>query len=212
MEKINDSREAILARIKTSRPDSRPMPEIPVFDVAGNPLTNFLGHLKGFDGEYKLFETRADAELWLSSEIDRQKSQTSDRSFHVGEAMLGVGETGSLFVDNRSLSDAAAALMATDLYLLVDRKTIIASLQQAYEKIQLSDYQYSSFFSGPSATADIEAVHITGAQGPIALTAVVYNCTADEITTDVDVAAATPCAPAIKLERLPDPTTGQDSI
>lgn len=39
-----------------------------------------------------------------------------------------------------------------------------------------AETQYGSFFTGPSATADIEAVHITGAQGPLAMTVLLYNC------------------------------------
>lgn len=200
MSKINDSRESILAKIKSSleKRDTKSYsrPDIPVFPIAGDVLTNFTEHLKGFDGSYQLFKTRDEALLWLRENIDSErkifsaaegidgnvglKDFATPAEMHVidvciAEAILGVGETGSLLVDARSLGDPAAALFSTDLYLLIDRDKILPGMQEAYEKVNLADYQYSSFFSGPSATADIEAVHITGAQGEISLTALIYG-------------------------------------
>ena len=68
----------------------------------------------------------------------------------------------------------ANGLFAINLYLLLDHNKIVDGLQDAYAMMDLSQVQYSSLFSGPSATADIEAVHITGAQGPVSLTVLLY--------------------------------------
>lgn len=231
MEKINDSREAILAKIKGAKPSSRPLPEIPTFDIAGDPLRNFVGHLKGFDGESQMFTSRAEAIDWLKNNVmtregniysaigDMAGNYDSDSyaEMHkvdicIAEAILAIGETGSLMVDARSLGNPAAALFSTDLYLLIDRQKLLAGVQDAYARINLADYQYSCFFSGPSATADIEAVHITGAQGEISLTALLYNCTPEEIATDAAIPASTPMAPAITLRRETDPAAGRDSV
>lgn len=235
MQTTSDSRESILAKIRKSRPQARPIPAIPTFAIAGETLQNFLGHLKGFDGEYRLFATRAEAAGWLQSvaagKPGRRVYSAADgvtgnvtlaefktpAGMHtidtcIAEAIMGVGETGSLLVDVRSLGSPAAALFSTDLFLLIDRDKIVDGMQTAYSMINLADYQYSSFFSGPSATADIEAVHITGAQGEISLTAVVYNCTPADLSTRADIPASTPCAPAIALRRETDPATGRDSV
>lgn len=232
MEKLNDSRDSILEKIKANKPSPRKLPAIPMFEVAGDALRNFLGHLKGFDGEYQLFATRNEAVEWLKKNVMTRggniysavgeiagnfNSSNSYADFQkvdicMAESIVGVGETGSLLVDVRSLGNPAAALFSTDLFLLIDRQKILSSLQEAYNQIDLADFQYSSFFSGPSATADIEAVHITGAQGEISLTALVYNCAPDELTADASVAAATPLAPAITLRRETDPAAGRDSV
>lgn len=234
MSTISDSRETILAKIKQGKPSPRPLPDIPFFDVAQDSLTNFAGHLKGFDGGYRMFAGRDEAVAWLKEFLgDTAKkvfSAIADISgnlcladfatpaeMHVvdiciAEAILGVGETGSLLVDVKSLGNPAAALFSTDLFLLIDRTKILGSLQEAYAKINLADYQYSSFFSGPSATADIEAVHVTGAQGEISLTALIYNCSPEEMATDAEVPASTPLHPAISLHREADPSAGTDSI
>lgn len=88
---------------------------------------------------------------------------------------MGIGETGSVVVDARSLGQASNGLLALNLYLLLDREKIVDGLQATYGSLDLSGYQYMAFFSGPSATADIEAVHITGAQGPLSLTVLLYS-------------------------------------
>lgn len=92
----------------------------------------------------------------------------------VTEAILGVGETGSLWVTDATLHNSSCALLCKHLYVLIDKNKILAGLQDAYAEINLRNNQYGSFFTGPSATADIEAVHITGAQGPLSLTALLY--------------------------------------
>lgn len=234
MTTTTDSRAGILAKIKKSKPRPTSLPEIPLFEIPGDPLANFIGHLKGFDGDSRLFATREDATRWINSHIDNPQKQiiafaegvngnvsldqfASAADMHtidicIAESMLGVGETGSLLVDTRSLDNPAAALFSTELYLLIDRRHIVGSIQEAYQRLDLSDYRYSSFFSGPSATADIEAVHITGAQGEISLTALIYGCTPEEIDSDAAIPASTPMAPAITLLRESNPSNGQDSI
>lgn len=234
MPQINDSRESILAKIKKAKPSARPLPEIPTFEIAGDALRNFIGHVKGFDGDCRLFASRSQAIEWLQnnvatrtgvvySALDDVKTAVTIADFAtpaamhtidtcIAEAILGIGETGSLLVDAKALGSPAAALFSTDLFLLIDRNKIVDGVQHAYAQFDPGDYQYCSFFSGPSATADIEAVHITGAQGEISLTAIVYNCSAEEMKSDADIPASTPCAPAIKLRREADAAKGCDSI
>lgn len=197
MNDIADSREGILAKIKNNKPKARPLPSIPTFKIEGEPLDNFIKQLKGFDGGSETFGSRDEAIDWLKtnvltrsgriySAIDdvtgtvaladfKKPAEMHTIDICIAEAILGVGETGSLLVDVKSLGSPAAALFSTDLYLLIDRSRILRGMQEAYSEINLADYQYSSFFSGPSATADIEAVHITGAQGEISLTALIYG-------------------------------------
>lgn len=211
------SRDAILARIKKGKPAHHELPEIPVYEIPGNEVANFVCHLKGFDGDYRLFSSREEALEWLNKELEVENKKTfsavkdvkgnltlsdfrTPADMHIidrciAEALMGIGETGSLLVDNRTLGDPAAALFSTDLYILIDREKMVDGLQDAYSKIDLKDYQYSSFFTGPSATADIEAVHITGAQGFISLTAVMYNVAEEDMKKADEV-----------MERLPNGT------
>lgn len=191
------ARERILARVRANRPKSVEHPEVPVFAIDGDPLKNFISHVEGFDGKVIEVVTREEALSWLRDNVVQSDSSlvysaadgydgniTLDRlpapaDAHilqacVGDGILGVGETGSVLVAPETFGRMANGLFAINLYLLLDRRKIVPGLQDAYGKMDLSAVQYSSLFSGPSATADIEAVHITGAQGPVSLTVLLY--------------------------------------
>ena len=193
---MNDSRQAILDNIRQSRHEDFPLPDVPLFDVEGDPIKNFITNLESFDGKAIRFNSREEAIEWLKNNIVSEGknvfsaipdfsgnfpiSKVDDpHDAHVidtciGEGLLGVGETGSVWVTDSSLGKGACALMSTDLYLLLDSDKIVSGIHQAYNLINLRENPYGSFYSGPSATADIEAVRVTGAQGEISLTILMY--------------------------------------
>lgn len=177
-----------------------PLPDVPMYPWPGDPLAGFISHLEGFDGKAVKFATRAEALRWLATQPEMAPSQNAiystldDVTGNFGEkdltdlrnaekintcvteAEMGVGEMGSVWVTDRSLRHAPCALMSRHLFVLLDATKIVGGLHQAYARLSLRDQQYGSFFTGPSATADIEAVHITGAQGPLSMTVLLYNC------------------------------------
>ena len=195
-----DAKNEILARIRAGLPESHPLPEVPMYPYAGDSVKEFIKHLLSFDGRAVKFATRADAIVWLNAQADMNSSERIIYSSADGvegnfsenrlddmhnahqietcvtEGEMGVGEMGSIWVTDRSLRHAACALLSRRLYILIDSANIVGGLHEAYSRIKLRENQYGSFYTGPSATADIEAVHITGAQGPLSLTALIYNC------------------------------------
>ncbi len=192
-----NARERILSRIRTNLPAAVQHPDVPLFEVGGDKIANFITKLESFDGKAVRVATRGEALKWLAENIrsdnrtvfsavagfegnfeindytDPHSANTVDVC--VARGILGVGETGSVWVTEESLGLAACALFSTDLYLLLDADKIYSGLHQAYRAIDLSTGRYGSFFTGPSATADIEAVHITGAQGEISLTVILIG-------------------------------------
>ena len=179
---------------------SFPLPDVPMYPWPGDPLAGFISHLEGFDGKAVKFATRAEALRWLATQPEMAPSQNvvystlDDVTGNFGEkdltdlrnaekintcvteAEMGVGEMGSVWVTDRTLRHPACALMSRHLFVLLDASKIVGGLHQAYARLILRNQQYGSFFTGPSATADIEAVHITGAQGPLSMTVLLYNC------------------------------------
>ena len=191
------ARDRILGRVRANRPKPYEHPDVPVFAIAGDPVDNFISHVEGFDGKVITLTSRDEAISWLKQNLVPSQSNrifsavdgyngnmTPDLvktpadaerlSACVGEGLLGVGETGSVLVSPESFTRMANGLFAENLYLLLEKSRITDGLQDAYTRMDLSKIQYSSLFSGPSATADIEAVHITGAQGPVSLTVLLY--------------------------------------
>lgn len=182
------------------KPALRPLPDVPMYAYTGNPVEGFVNRLLSFDGRAIKFRTRQDAVDWLTALPETDLSKTAVYSSADGvkgnvteediadihnahrietcvtESSLGVGETGSVWVTDETLRHAACALFAQHLFIFLDRSSIVGGLHEAYATIDLAQHQYGSFFSGPSATADIEAVHITGAQGPLSLTVLLYGC------------------------------------
>lgn len=194
---INSSRDAILARIRQSHPDPAPLPDVPMYDIGGDPVDNFLRKLAAFDGKALRFPDRDSALRWLDANIDLEgkvvfsslpdwqgnlplDKVADPHAAHVidtcvARGLMGVGEMGAVWVTDESLGKGACALMATDLYLLLDQATILPGMHQAYAALDLRAQPYGSFFTGPSATADIEAVRVTGAQGPVTLTVLLHQ-------------------------------------
>lgn len=192
--------QKILVRIRAGKPESLPLPAIPLYSCSGDPVENFISHLLNFDGRAIKFRTRDEAVAWLGQEGETDFSKHIVYSTAAGvkgsidesdladlrnsgkievcitEGELGVGEMGSIWVTDRSLGKPACALLSRQLFVFLDSARIIGGLHEAYAALKLGESQYGAFYAGPSATADIEAVHITGAQGPIALTVLLYNC------------------------------------
>lgn len=195
-----EARNEILNRIRGGRPGGVSLPDVPEFAWKGDPLQDFITKLIGFDGKAVKFGRRDEALTWLQSrpEMDMTgnvvyssaKGVTGNfgeenladlrnaRKIHtcVTEGLMGVGEMGAIWVTDRSLGHAVCALLARWLFVLLDASSIKGGLHEAYASLNLSANQYGAFFAGPSATADIEAVRITGAQGALGLTALIYNC------------------------------------
>lgn len=191
------ARDRILGRIKAGLPTEVELPEVPMYEVAGDKVANFIAKLESFDGKVVRVADRGEAMRWLATHLDVAGKKvyssvpqfkgnfevdptTDPHSTHVidicvARGLFGVGETGSIWVTEESLGLTACALFSTDLYLLLDVNKIYGGMHEAYAAIDLEDSRYGSFYTGPSATADIEAVHITGAQGEISLTAILIG-------------------------------------
>ena len=190
------SRHGILSAIFAARPPKVELPRVPDFAVSGDPLENFMSALASYDGRALRFASREEAISWLTENVSNKEVKVFsalrdfkgniDRSdlrdphaahevaICVARGVLGVGETGSMWVTDESLGVPAAALLCTDLYLLLRSADILPGIHQAYRAISMRRLTYGSFFTGPSATADIEAVRVTGAQGPVSLTVLLY--------------------------------------
>ncbi|MGL5684115.1 MAG: LutC/YkgG family protein [Marinifilaceae bacterium] len=189
------SRDIILQRIKAGKPQSTPLPDVPIYTYPGDKVDEFTKHVQAFDGKVIPFNSKQEAIEYLNTNLDKGKKIFSSVNEYQGNiqltdfktphdaniidicvssGVLGVAETGSIWVTNNTFKLAATALFSTDLFLFLDKSTLVSGLHEAYQKNDLRSTQYGSFYTGPSATADIEAVHITGAQGEISLTVLLY--------------------------------------
>jgi len=85
-------------------------------------------------------------------------------------AEFGVAEMGCVWLTENSLIINALGFLPQHLVILLDPAEISENMNTAYRRISLAAQHYGCFMMGPSATADIGATLVHGAQGARSLT------------------------------------------
>ncbi|OOG63193.1 LUD domain-containing protein [Flavobacterium sp. A45] len=88
------------------------------------------------------------------------------------EGTVGVAENGAVWIYESQMIHRLVPFICQHLVLLIEKKSIVATLHQAYEKIEVGGEGFGVFLAGPSKTADIEQSLVIGAHG--ARSATVY--------------------------------------
>jgi L-lactate dehydrogenase complex protein LldG len=83
---------------------------------------------------------------------------------------FGVAENGAVWLEDKDLPHRIAPFIAQRLIFILDADALVATMQDAYQRIDLRDTGFGVFISGPSKTADIEQSLVYGAHGARELT------------------------------------------
>jgi L-lactate dehydrogenase complex protein LldG len=82
-------------------------------------------------------------------------------------ATVAIAETGSVVLQNMAGQGRRAITLVPDYHLCVIRERyIVETVPEALERLEGTREFATTFFSGPSATADIEMTRIKGVHGP----------------------------------------------
>jgi L-lactate dehydrogenase complex protein LldG len=81
------------------------------------------------------------------------------------KAHFGVAENSALWVTEVVLGQRVSTYIPQYLAIVVDKKDIVATMHQAYDRIGNQEYGFGTFIAGPSKTADIEQSLVLGAHG-----------------------------------------------
>jgi len=76
---------------------------------------------------------------------------------------IGVAENGCVWIP-QTMKEKAICFISEYLVIILDKNSIVNNMHEAYPRIEMTDYNFGSFISGPSKTADIEQALVMGAQ------------------------------------------------
>ncbi len=112
-------------------------------------------------------------EEWLpdgfSFAVDEGASSAELDTFDgvVTGATVAIAETGSIVLQNAPGQGRRAITLVPDYHLcLVKVEDVVETVPEAMDRLQPTVHLPTTFFSGPSATADIEMTRIKGVHGP----------------------------------------------
>jgi L-lactate dehydrogenase complex protein LldG len=188
MQTTNSSREAILSAIRTNLPKLRvEHPSIPRFPRPESSLKlEFEQHLKEAGGIAHDVGTLAEAHNQLAALHPRAKvicsavpeiagtrrivdvrdpHELADVDVGIIRAQYGVAESGAVWLTEEDIVVNALAVLSQHLIILLDPEEIVSDMHAAYRRVRLDQTAFGCFMMGPSATADVEATLIHGAQG-----------------------------------------------
>jgi L-lactate dehydrogenase complex protein LldG len=108
-------------------------------------------------------------------ETVRDPHELNDVDVGVVRSPLGVAEAGAVWLTQADLVVNALGVLSQHLVVLLDPAAVVATMHDAYGRIDLAASPYGVFLAGPSATGDIEGVIIHGAQGARSLTVLLLS-------------------------------------
>ena len=188
MQKPNSSRDAILNAIRYNLPKQQvEHPLIPAFRRPDRPLKpEFERYLQEAGGAAHNVGSPAEAQAKLvalhpgakvvcsavpeisgtrRAESVGDPHELADVDVGVVRAQFGVAESGAVWLTQEDLVVDALGFLSQHLVVLLDPQEIVADMHEAYRWVGLNNTAYGCFMMGPSATADIEATLVHGAQG-----------------------------------------------
>lgn len=87
---------------------------------------------------------------------------------------LGVAENGCVWIP-QTMKERAVCFISEYLVIVLSRRAIVSNMHQAYVGINMTDYGYGTFISGPSKTADIAQALVMGAQAARGVTVILTD-------------------------------------
>ncbi len=90
------------------------------------------------------------------------------------EGQFAVAENGAIWFDDSNFPNRLVPFIAQRLIIRLDSKQIVNDMHAAYSRINLGNFGFGIFISGPSKTADIEQSLVYGAHGAKSLFVIIY--------------------------------------
>lgn len=189
-----NSRASILEKVKKKQPEmASPLPDLNVlgqefFDI----LEKYKTILKSIGGDFvevsdyntvidfvkqnyalgkRIITTIPELTAIASADwYNNDPHSLEDVELTLIKAHFGVAENSALWVTDDILGQRVSPFIPQYLAIVVNKKDIVATMHQAYDRIGNQEYGFGTFIAGPSKTADIEQSLVLGAHGARGLT------------------------------------------
>lgn len=102
----------------------------------------------------------------------KEANELNGTDVAVLKGVFGVAENGCVWIP-QTMKEKAVCFISEQLVIILNRKDIVNNMHEAYSRIELNDYGYGCFISGPSKTADIAQALVMGAQAARGVTVVI---------------------------------------
>ena len=186
------SREAILAKVKSNKPDLLDLPKIDaaIFDEKIDLLKEFTKKVEVVGGN--VFSATSNQDVInqvekmyegtnlnysnlkgttffnsLSLEDIKEPKELEDLDVLVLESNLAVAENGAVWLEDQDIPMRVLPFITKHLVLVFAKENLVGYMHEAYNRI--AEINYGVFISGPSKTADIEQSLVIGAHGALSL-------------------------------------------
>lgn len=184
------ARDAMLAAVRGAKPAAVPRPELAKivgqFGVSEN-LVGAFAESARLAGATVLQTTREGVTALVGAALEPNQQCVSmldvdgvrqdatalefaNTDLFVCEGVIGVAETGAVWLPLSRLGHRAALFLAANVIIVLEQSRIVGNVHDAYSAINVADEECGVFVAGPSKTADIEQLLVIGAHGPKALT------------------------------------------
>ena len=90
------------------------------------------------------------------------------------KGVFGVAENGCIWIP-QTMKERSICFISEELVILLDRNNLVNNMHEAYKKVEMTEYGYGVFISGPSKTADIEQSLVMGAQAARGVTVILIG-------------------------------------
>lgn len=175
------SRENILSAIRGISIEPKSLPEIPDFHLSGELVETFIQSILGNKGEVL---TKVEFDAWLPKmkfskiislashfpgestiSLPEDPHELEDLGLAILDGQFGVAENGAIWLEDSNLGLRALPFITEHLVIVLDRKNLVETMHQGYDRIGNAESGFGLFIAGPSKTADIEQSLVIGAHG-----------------------------------------------
>ena len=187
------TRKQILEAVLKNQPQATFLPDVSVFKGdATDVVQKYMDVFKTIGGDAYLIEDITTIKTILGEQFDFTKRvlttipELSDSAellspadevhslenieLAIIKAHFAVAENGAVWLTEDLMGQRIIPYICQHLAVIINAKTIVPTLHEAYEIIGEGDYGFAGFIGGPSKTADIEQSLVLGAHGPLTMT------------------------------------------